>query len=172
MDAIGSVLVGLLGTIIGAALACLSGTRQHRLAETFQLHREFNSAEMIESRYRAGQLLEANATKTLNEVRSEVGTSVMHDVWNVVLFYQRLALAIRYRGVHEKYVPGLLGEIFDWWYIQSFRHQLLPIGNQLAHDIEGLHSWISSHTPPHQLRQWRAGHIFWPIDDNGTLPSA
>ena len=43
----------------------------------------------------------------------------MHNFWNVLLFYQRLWLAVKYNGVQRRYIAGLLGEIFDWWFCSS-----------------------------------------------------
>jgi len=50
----------LFGTLVGAALAWLVGRQQHKLALTLEMHREFNSADMLGVRYRAGELLESN----------------------------------------------------------------------------------------------------------------
>jgi len=75
------------------------------------MHREFNSPEMIRSRYKASELLEAHSDENLAELRQRLGRVEMQGVWNVVNFYQRLWLAVRYGSLRNEYVPGLFGDI-------------------------------------------------------------
>jgi hypothetical protein len=147
--------------LLGAALAWLAGRQQHRLTLTLDMHREFNSADMLGARYRAGELLESNHTLDLRAMRASLGKDTLLDVWRIIRFYERLWLAIRKRRVVRREIPGLFGEIFDWWYRQSFRHQLLPLDIQPSRDIAALHEWILKRTAPADLESWRDGHVFW-----------
>lgn len=170
MNAVISLLAGLAGTIVGAALAWLSSTRQQRIRDTFDLHREFHSPEMIDSRYQAAELLKEHKGKGLQEIRDDIGAASMHNFWNVLLFYQRLWLAVKYNGVQRRYIAGLFGEIFDWWYLQFFQYRLDPRNRELVSDIEHFHVWLISHASHSQVDKWRQGHVFDPIDAKGTLP--
>jgi hypothetical protein len=111
MEALVGAAAGLLGTMLGALLTWLITTRQRRLATTFDMHREFNSPEMIRSRYKASELLEAHSDENLAELRQRLGRVEMQGVWNVVNFYQRLWLPVRYGSLRNEYVPGLFGDI-------------------------------------------------------------
>jgi hypothetical protein len=54
MDALISVATGLVGTLVGAAIAWLAGKRLHRLKTAYDMHREFHSSEMTHSRNLGG----------------------------------------------------------------------------------------------------------------------
>jgi hypothetical protein len=129
--------------LLGAALAWLAGRQQHRLTLTLDMHR-----------YGAGELLESNHTL---------------DLRAIIRFYERLWLAIRKRRVVRREIRGLFGEIFDWWYRQSFRHQLLPLDIQPSRDIAALHEWILKRTAPADLESWRDGHVFWGNSAHGGI---
>jgi hypothetical protein len=156
-----NILSALFGTIMGAALAWLVGRQQQRLTLTLDMHREFNSADMLGARYRAGELLETNNALDLRAMQAMMGKSMLLDVWRIIRFYEWLWLAIKKRRVVRREIPGLFGEIFDWWYLQSFRHQLLPLGIQVSRDIATMHDWVLRRTSRSELESWRAGHVFW-----------
>jgi hypothetical protein len=156
-----NILSALFGTLVGAALAWLVGRQRHKLTLTLEMHREFNSADMLGVRYRAGELLERNHTLDLREMQAALGKTALLDVWRIIRFYERLWLAIKKRRVLRREIPGLFGEIFDWWYLQTFRRQLLPLGIRVSRDIEAMHDWILRRTSPPELDSWRAGHLFW-----------
>jgi len=158
-----NILSALFGTLMGAALAWVVGRQQHKLTLTLEMHREFNSADMLGARYRAGELLETNHTLDLRAMQVAFGKTALLDVWRIVRFYERLWLAVKKRRVLRREVPGLFGEIFDWWYLQSFRDQLLPLGIQVSRDIAAMHEWILERTAPSELASWRAGHRFWSV---------
>jgi hypothetical protein len=160
-DVTANILSALFGTLVGAALAWLVGRQQHKLTLTLEMHREFNSADMLGVRYRAGELLEKNHTLDLREMQAALGKTALLDVWRIIRFYERLWLAIKKRRVLRREIPGLFGEIFDWWYLQSFHRQLLPLGIRVSRDIEAMHDWILRRTTPPELESWRAGHLFW-----------
>lgn len=160
-DVMVNILSALFGTLAGAALAWLVGRQQHKLALTLEMHREFNSADMLGVRYRAGALLEMNHTLDLREMQAALGKTALLDVWRIIRFYERLWLAVEKRRVLRREVPGLFGEIFDWWYLQSFHRQLLPLGIRVSRDMAAMHDWILRRTSLAELESWRAGHLFW-----------
>jgi len=48
MEVLTSVATGLVGTLVGAAIAWLAARKSHRLEISFEMHREFHSPEMID----------------------------------------------------------------------------------------------------------------------------
>jgi hypothetical protein len=160
-DVMVNIVSALFGTLVGAALAWLGGRQRHKLSLTLEMHREFNSPAMLAVRYRAGALLEANHALDLRELQAALGKTALVDVWRIIRFYERLWLAIKKRRIPRREVPGLFGEIFDWWYLQSFRRQLLPLGIRVSKDIAAMHDWILMRTSRSELESWRAGHRFW-----------
>jgi hypothetical protein len=84
----------------------------------------------------------------------------MQHVWNVMYFYQRLWLAIHYKHVRKDQVPGMFGENFYWWWINSYATQLAPkdgkggpdatsppkVDWQAARQISDLKRWIDHKT--------------------------
>jgi hypothetical protein len=163
-----NILCALFGTLVGAALAWLVGRQQHKLTLTLEMHREFNSADMLGVRYRAGQLLETHHARDLREMQTALGKTALLDVWRIIRFYERLWLAIKKRRVLRGEVPGLFGEIFDWWYLQSFRRQLLPLSIRVSRDIAAMHDWVMRRTSTSELESWRAGHLFWTTETTGS----
>src|SRR5258705_6562141 len=119
--------VGLLGVFLAAGLSWGIARRERRITTTFELHKEFNGHEMSAIRYSASKLLSGNLDKAYLDIRAKVGNLAMREVWTVTHFYQRQWLAIKYHAVHPKLVPELFGDLFDWWYESTFRHQLVPL---------------------------------------------
>ncbi|WP_143175302.1 hypothetical protein [Cryptosporangium aurantiacum] len=158
-----TVSSALFGTLVGASLTWLISRHQQKLYFTLDLHREFNSADMVEVRYSAGRLLEKHPEKSLRELTDKyIGTPELHDIWKIILFYQRLWIVVQHRRVIRKEIPPLFGEIFDWWYVQAFERQLLPLDNKLSRDISDFHSWLTKTAKRSEVEEWRRSHIFWP----------
>lgn len=155
MNILVSIGAGLLGTLVGAAVAWFAGRTQHRLETTFAMHREFHSPEMTRSRNLAGQTVRDNRDCSFETMRKELHPEVTQHVWNVMYFYQRLWLAITLRDVHRNYIPEMFGETFCWWYHKSYEHQLVPLGWQAGRHIECLMDWIADNADKGELEKWR-----------------
>jgi len=150
-----SVAAGLIGTLVGAAIAWLAGRRQYRLETSFAMHREFHAPEMTHSRNLAGKTVRDHRSETFDDMRRGLAPEETQHVWNVMYFYQRLWLAIKYRGIHEKYVPEMFGENFCWWYIKSYRDQLIPLDWQASRHIGALMTWIEAKADRSEMESWR-----------------
>lgn len=98
--------------------------RQTKVQTTFDLLREFHSEKLYQSRTIANQLVEAHPESTLDELRQKFPNETFH-LFQIVLFYQRLQIAIKYRQVQVDLILELFGEVFTWWYIVCFDNQLL-----------------------------------------------
>ena len=161
MESLINAMSGFLGAVLGALIAWLAGLRQARVAQTFELHREFNSADMIDSRYRASQLLERHRGEDYAQLRRSLGRVEMQDVWNIMYFYQRLWLAVRHGHVRNQYVPELFGEIFFWWWEHSFEHQLAHLSVEPAQHVKAFKSWMEAHSTEKDRMRWRvANEVF------------
>ena len=77
-----NILVGFIGTIVGGVVTWVIGVRQRRLVLVLQMHRDFNSAEMVEIRHQASEFLESHPGLSLRELRAQHGWSLMKDVWS------------------------------------------------------------------------------------------
>jgi hypothetical protein len=154
MNVLVSILSGLFGVGVGAYLSWLASKRQRQITVAFDMHREFNSGEMIESRHSASSLLVEFPLRTYTEIREEIGGLRMKDVWLVCAFYQRLWLAISRNGIRKQYVPDLFRDLFYWWYHSSFKTQLAPLATEPAHHIQRLQSWMMSNSSEAQRQRW------------------
>ena len=107
-----SLAAGLVGVLVGAYLFWTSTRRHRRIEMIFALHKEYNSIDMVQARYRASALLGENPKVSYNELRVTLGGVQMQDVWTVVSFYRRLWLMIKHGGVYQKPIPELFGDYF------------------------------------------------------------
>jgi hypothetical protein len=149
-----NILVGFIGTIVGGVVTWVIGVRQRRLVLVLQMHRDFNSAEMVEIRHQASEFLESHPGLSLRELRAQHGWSLMKDVWSVQFFYQRLWLLIQYRQVDPHLVSALFGDILSWWVQRYFLGLLFPLETEQAKHIEQLWVWIQKNSTPQQRQQW------------------
>jgi len=159
-----SIFSGLVGVGVGAYLSWIATKRQRQISVAFDMHREFNSREMIESRYSASGLLVEFPSQRYTEIREAIGGLRMKDVWVVCAFYQRLWLAISRNGIRKEYVTDLFGDLFDWWYESSFKAQLVPLASEPAHHIEQLHHWMQQNSSETQRLRWRSGNESMPLE--------
>src|SRR5262249_33661755 len=104
-----SVGTGLIGTLVGATIAWLAGRRQHRVETTYAMHQEFHAAEMTKSRGLAGKTVRKHYPKNYDDLRRDLPPQKTQHVWNVMYFYQRLWLAIKYENIYTKNVPEMFG---------------------------------------------------------------
>ena len=171
-----SVGTGLIGTLVGAAIAWLAGRRQHRVETTYAMHQEFHAAEMTKSRGLAGKTVRKHYPKNYDCLRRDLPPKKTQHVWNVMYFYQRLWLAIKYENIYTKNVPEMFGENFWWWYLKSYQKQLKPedkskeeeeeggvegkkkedkgLNWQAARDIEELWTWMNKEADPGHKKRW------------------
>ncbi|HEV8649303.1 MAG TPA: hypothetical protein VG276_07840 [Actinomycetes bacterium] len=155
MGALISVGAGLLGTLVGAAITWFAARRRDRLETAFAMHREFHAPEMTHSRNLAGKTVRDHGSETFDAMRRKLSADATQHVWNVMYFYQRLWLAIKYRNIHESYVSEMFGENFCWWYVKSYEDQLVPLDWQASHHIAALMRWIEGNTEQIELERWR-----------------
>ena len=155
METLVSVGAGLVGTVVGAAIAWLVSRRQHRLETAFAMHREFHAPEMTRSRNHAGKTVGDHRSETFDALRRNLPPEETQHVWNVMYFYQRLWLAVKYRSIHRSYVPEMFGENFCWWYIKSYEDQLVPLDWQASRHIDALMEWIKRAASQIEMERWR-----------------
>jgi hypothetical protein len=141
--------------MVGAAIAWFVSSRQHRLETAFAMHREFHAPDMTRSRNLAGTTVRDHPSETFDAIRRRLTPEETQHVWNVMYFYQRLWLAIKYKSIHESYVPEMFGENFCWWYIKSYEDQLVPLDWQASRHIAALMKWIERKAGQTEMGRWR-----------------
>lgn len=149
-----SLVAGLVGVLVGACLSWMSTRRHRRIEMVFALHKEYNSIDMVQARYRASALLGENPKVSYNELRATLGRVQMQDVWTVVSFYRRLWLVIKHGGVRQKPIPELFGDYFTWWYEWSFKEQLVPLDIEATLHIRSLKNWLDDNSTVEQMERW------------------
>lgn len=155
MEILVAIGAALVGTVVGAVAAWFACWAQHRLEMTFAMHREFHSPEMTRSRNLAGQTVIDHRSCSFEEMRATLPPDVTQHVWNVMYFYQRLCLAIRFRDVYGSQIPEMFGENFCWWYRKCYEHQLVPLDWQAGRHIKWLMDWIERNADKGELEKWR-----------------
>lgn len=150
------ILAALLGTIIGGLISWFANVSQNKASVTFNFQREFDSADMHLSRIRADQLIKRNPDLMLNEITEKYPEESFH-IWQVIKFYRRLWVAIKYRQVKTQLIPDLFGEIFTGWYLYCFENQYLPAyqDSQGCKEIFSLKQWLDKHSSNSVMHQWK-----------------
>ncbi|MEM9702427.1 MAG: hypothetical protein AAF907_08290, partial [Planctomycetota bacterium] len=134
---------------------------------TWDLHREFNSSEMLGVRDRAERIVKVNPSKNIEELRQALTGSDDRGALSILsAFYQRLYLAIEHKRVDSKLVPALFGEMFTWWYLVSFKTQLSPLGWDKSIAVDNLYKWMCGrrfHVFPRvrreELQRWKEAAV-------------
>jgi hypothetical protein len=160
-SAIISAMAGLVGVLIGAGSSWVLVRRQHQLATTLEMHREFNTGEMAISRHLAWKLALDNRTKTYMELYQELPFEQMRCFWEVVIFYQRLWLLIRHHHIRSDYAAELFADQFYAWLALSLESQFIPLDVQIARDISALRDWMDRRTTAEDRRRAREEAIAW-----------
>ncbi len=120
---------------------------------TAAAHREFHAPEMTHSRNLAGKTVTEHRSDSFEVMRSERPPEETQHIFNVLYFYQRLWMAIKFKNIQESYVLEMLGENFCWWYVKSYTSQL-PMKWQAGRHIAELMTWIKCHADEAELTQW------------------
>ncbi|MBD2104826.1 hypothetical protein [Leptolyngbya sp. FACHB-261] len=156
------ILGVLIGTIVGGLITWFTTAHWNRLQTTFDLHREFDSDVMHESRMSADQLIKGNPHDTLGEIYKKDPEKSRY-LWQLINFYRRLSLAIKYNQVNPDLIPELFGEIFTWWYIVCFENQLLADEKNYfspsRKQIFWLKKWLDTHANKTELSKWTANAL-------------
>jgi len=51
--------------------------------------------------------------------------------------------------------PEMFGENFCWWYIKSYKDQLIPLSWQASHHISALMDWVEAKADRNEMESWR-----------------
>ena len=152
------IIPALVGTIVGGFISWGTNTTQKKSQTTFNFHREFDSHLMHESRIKADIFIKLNPNLTLNEMTETYSQDSFH-IWQVIKFYRRLWVAIKYKQVILKLVPDLFGETFMGWYIKYFHEKYIqnPVYrySQGCEDILNLKKWFDNHSKKSEMYKWK-----------------
>ena len=119
---------------------------------------------MFEERTKASkfndEFPEADLTDFYKNRRNEDSLSA---VWVVMGFYQRLAIAVEYGRIHKDLFVKLFGQMFTWWYIVSFDHNMDEVWAG-TRPIRGLWKTIVESASDKQVTEWKV-YAFRDLDD-------
>ena len=147
--------ISLVSALFGAAISYLITRHLNRVNTTFELHSEFNTTEMLGHRIKAESCINKYSNLTYTEVELKHGQQEeFRSLCVVIAFYKKLWLAIKYSRVDKKLIPELFGEIFYWWYLVSFKEQLIPSDWETASSINELKKWIDKRVDQRKIKQW------------------
>jgi hypothetical protein len=117
------------------------------------MHREFNSESMWKARVDGGNLVLQAPEQTLDQL-DQSDNPAARDIWIVIGFYQRLALALMNKQINEELLPDLFGDTFVWWFRNCFEKQLEPTGWESWQRMEYLKTWLAKKAKPEDFRAW------------------
>ncbi|WP_216923421.1 hypothetical protein [Synechococcus sp. CCAP 1479/9] len=128
---------------------------EERVRTTLDLHREWCSESLFRSRTLAGNLVQQHIDLNLVEIERIVPQDSVTHVWIVIGFFQRLAFLLKHHKIDTMMATELFGELFLWWWIVSFKGQLLPCDWDAASRIIWLHDeWLIEETTSEQRVPW------------------
>jgi hypothetical protein len=139
---------------LSAFISWLISSRNNQTKLVFDLHTEFNTKEMYEARRVADKFLKDHSDINFKEIYEKYDEKDSRPIWLVVRFYERLWLIIDNNQANLELIPKLFGETFYWWYINSFKEQLLPISIQASDHIKNLKNWIDKKAEEKDRKEW------------------
>lgn len=149
-----NLLVGIMGTLIGAGLTSFFEIRRRRVDTTLTLFSEFNTPAMLNTRHAAADKAEAEPGIDFAALRQLIGRNGMQELWAVEAFYQKLWLLMQQNQVHKDLVPTLFGDRLAWWVRNHFEHRLFGLDSSPARDIAQLWRWMQRAAPTSQRQKW------------------
>lgn len=149
-------IFGLLGTLLGSFIAWFTSNRHAKMQTTLELHREFNSGEVLKSRRPADRVFAQHMDKTYDQFSSSLEPEEYSHVWNVINFYQRLWVVIKHKQLVSSMAPELFGEVFMRWYIPYFEKMIVPYpqGWSIGNNIRELRNWFESNSDKAMFGRW------------------
>jgi hypothetical protein len=163
---------GLLGVVVGSLWAWYWGIQQQKTANTFMLHKEFCDKEMIEVRYRAGELIKKYPDKKLDYLYESLSTQETAPLWTLMEFYNRLWISLKHHRLQDSLVPELFGFIFVWWNVICFERQLEAVDWEEGKYLQLLGKWLEEHITSDDWQGWkeRAKRLRARVRSLETLP--
>jgi hypothetical protein len=156
----GNLIGGLIGPLLSFVnlllivyIAISLNPSERKTQLTLDLHREFDSEPMWKARIDGGKLVLQDTHGTLDQL-DRTDNPGARNIWMVIGFYQRLALALKNRQISEDLVPDLFGNDFVWWYRHCFEKQLEPTGWESWQRMDYLKKWLANKAKPEDLRAW------------------
>ena len=147
-----SILAGLAGAVVGAVvggvITIVAGSRSNKTLFLWGLHKEFNGEQMQKSRVASDKIFEKHPVERFDELYERLPGEDSIHIWNLIGFYQRLALAIEHNHIDKSLVPKMFGPTFVWWYVVVFDHSLVPLDENVwdgCREIKWLYKWFGGH---------------------------
>jgi hypothetical protein len=146
-------LLNFLNLLLIVYIAVSLNPSQSKTQLTLDLHREFDSESMWKARTDGGKFVLQNPSQTLDQLNRSDNPGA-RNIWMVIGFYQRLALAIKNRHIDERLVPELFGDTFIWWFRLCFEKQLEPTGWESWQRMEYLRNWLAKKADLEDFLVW------------------
>jgi hypothetical protein len=143
-----SILAGLAGAVVVGVITIAAGSRSSKTLFLWGLHKEFNGEQMQKSRVASDKIFEKHPVERFDELYEKLPGEDSIHIWNLIGFYQRLALAIEHNHIDKSLVPKMFGPTFVWWYVVVFDHSLVPLDENVwdgCREIKWLYRWFSGH---------------------------
>ncbi len=150
--------------------------RKHESAQRVQtaveLHREWNSEGLYQSRTSAGKLVRRFPELSYFEIENDVPYEEASHIWVVVGFFQRLEFLARHGKLDSEMVRELFGELFIWWWVVSFSTQLERCDCDARAQMMRLKDWFYALTSEKQRTPWleRANRDLQKAREQANLP--
>lgn len=109
-----------------------------------ELHREWNTEFTYKSRKLALDVVRFQPYMTLEQIEAQqrfVSINVTH-VWVVANFFFRLFVLVQNKRVDPKLTQNLFGELFVWWWYNSFKYQVVPLNYTASRGLIALSQWF------------------------------
>lgn len=143
-----AALIGVAGSmIIGWAIYAAQNV-VGRAAATMEMLKEFNGAEMSESRSRARRHVIANIQASFSEMEEAepsvaTGLSPAEHLYVLMRFYHRLNALRESRLLSDSKLLRLFGPTFAYWWAFSFEQQMMRTDNwRTRHDMQRLYEFF------------------------------
>lgn len=125
-----------------------------RVQTAVELHREWNSEGLYQSRTSAGKLVRRFPAASYFEIEAQVPYEEASHIWVVVGFFQRLEFLARHGKLESVMVKELFGELFVWWWVVSFANQLEGCDCDARVQMRRLRDWFFALTTEQQRAPW------------------
>lgn len=137
------LLSSLLGVTIGSLVAWLVQRYYRRLDLTYALHTEFFGERMSRIRVEAYRLVPAIHGIPFGSLGTSMEDSIrLNCLWELLGYYQRVAVLTKNGEIQRRMVADLLGDNFTWWYTNVFKDQLRNTDWAAEQDIHWLWDWM------------------------------
>lgn len=146
----------LIGIFIGAGLTVWRERRNKKTENTYALHREFSTPDMLVKRIGAEKLLSKNRGTPFLTLYQTLRDEEIATIMTVVRFFERLHVYTKNGQIDPKTVSDLFGENFVYYQEQYLRDGFRGSSWKVGAQLEDLFGWFRKSTPKNVFDNWLA----------------